>query len=845
MKKKLLLKHFLLLFAIVAGSTSVWAEEPELTLDFTSAWTAVEDNSDGEKVFTTTVDETTYTISGKGNTNFKFNSGYFFFGKSGAYVNLPIVDFDVKKIEVVGRSGASGDVKHNIFVGDEAVSTEVKGLNGTTSTFVIASDYQAAGTQYTLMVTSSHNAQVTYIKYYKKTSGGDEPTTYTITFDSGDGTFVGNTDFPNASNTKEAGTYTLPSATPASGYTFDGWVTTDNETPQTGSYTVSGDVDFTAHYTQNSSDPNPTYTYNFAGANNFYTDADLSTHPSYGNSNNVSTIYYGDGSVFVASGTSRYFSAASSGYFMLGKSGAKIDLPKFEGYKIKQVTLHSSTGHSTSVAVSIVSGSNTASAAQTWSTKDKDYVYDIASDYQSSALSVKVTNAYNTQFTSITIVCEEDVPSTDPQIVVNSTTVNLAYDATSGEIPFTIVNPVPGTAIGAGVFDTPWISNVDYENVSGNDYKVIFNATANTNPEARSATITITYGTLTKDVTVTQAAYVAPADGYYVKVTSTDDITDGQYLIVYEEGSVAFDGGLTTLDAVGNTIEVVIDDDEIAATTDTRAAEFTIDVTAGTLESASGLYIGVSSNSNGLKQNESADAYSNTFSIDNGSAVIKADFSESIMYLNYNSDSGQTRFRYYKNASQKTIQLYKYIPEYETVETAHEYITFCSTKALDFSQVEGLDAYIVTKVNTSSVSTTKVETAVPAGIGLVLKKTGSASSFEVPVVAEATAPEGNLLTGVTKPTLIGDLTNATDYILYDGTFYPASQGTLPAGKAYLRVMNGNAPELGLDFSGETTGIVNVNRETITNNQYYTLDGRRVENPTNGIYIINGHKVVIK
>ena len=128
---------------------------------------------------------------------------------------------------------------------------------------------------------------------------------------------------------------------------------------------------------------------------------------------------------------------------------------------------------------------------------------------------------------------------------------------------------------------------------------------------------------------------------------------------------------------------------------------------------------------------------------------------------------------------------------------------------------------------------------------MILKKTGTASSFDVPVVAEATAPEGNKLTGVTEPTLIGNLTNATDYILYDGKFYPANEGTLPAGKAYLRVAEGNAPELGLDFSGDTTGIINVERGALNVEGCYTLDGRRVENPTKGLYIINGKKVVVK
>ena len=43
----------------------------------------------------------------------------------------------------------------------------------------------------------------------------------------------------------------------------------------------------------------------------------------------------------------------------------------------------------------------------------------------------------------------------------------------------------------------------------------------------------------------------------------------------------------------------------------------------------------------------------------------------------------------------------------------------------------------------------------------------------------------------------------------------------------------------------TTGINNVNRETITNNRYYDLQGRKVAQPTKGLYIVNGRKVVIK
>ena len=163
-------------------------------------------------------------------------------------------------------------------------------------------------------------------------------------------------------------------------------------------------------------------------------------------------------------------------------------------------------------------------------------------------------------------------------------------------------------------------------------------------------------------VTITASFKVAPQDHYYVKVTSTDDLTDGDYLIVYETSSVAFNGGLSTLDAVSNNISVTIDNQHrIKADATTNAAKFSIDLTDGTLQSASGLYIGVSANSNGLKQTDESDTYSNSFSIDDsGNAVISAVFTGSSMTLRFNDASNQDRFRYYKSG-QKAIQLYKYV----------------------------------------------------------------------------------------------------------------------------------------------------------------------------------------
>lgn len=146
---------------------------------------------------------------------------------------------------------------------------------------------------------------------------------------------------------------------------------------------------------------------------------------------------------------------------------------------------------------------------------------------------------------------------------------------------------------------------------------------------------------------------------YYVKVTSTSDLTDGDYLIVYEDGNVAFNGGLETLDAVSNTISVTIaSDNKIESTATTDAAKFTYDATAKTLVSASGYSIGQTSDANGLKSSNT-DTYENTISFaTDGSANIVSGGA----YLRYNSASNQARFRYYKSSSytnQKAIALYK------------------------------------------------------------------------------------------------------------------------------------------------------------------------------------------
>jgi len=96
---------------------------------------------------------------------------------------------------------------------------------------------------------------------------------------------------------------------------------------------------------------------------------------------------------------------------------------------------------------------------------------------------------------------------------------------------------------------------------------------------------------------------------------------------------------------------------------------------------------------------------------------------------------------------------------------------------------------------------------------------------------------------------------ATSYPLFlsGGKFYYATDKTMhmKAFRAYfdfvdyLEEAETAAAPIFISFNGETTGIGDVKRESITDDRYYNLSGQRVENPTKGLYIKNGKKVVVK
>ena len=179
------------------------------------------------------------------------------------------------------------------------------------------------------------------------------------------------------------------------------------------------------------------------------------------------------------------------------------------------------------------------------------------------------------------------------------------------------------------------------------------------------------------------------------------------------------------------------------------------------------------------------------------------------------------------------------------------YGTYCSEYALDFSG-SGVDAYTAAydEAKGKVVLTKIADGIVPANTGVVLYSETTGEQDIPTTTTTNTIDVENEMVGVTVQTPVAYHPDSKyNYILQEGKFKKATGASLRANRAYLSTTYNvssvsGAPELDLVFGDETTGIQNIER-TINDNQYYTLDGRRVAEPTKGLYIVNGKKVVIK
>jgi|GEM_PF-6299345 len=185
-------------------------------------------------------------------------------------------------------------------------------------------------------------------------------------------------------------------------------------------------------------------------------------------------------------------------------------------------------------------------------------------------------------------------------------------------------------------------------------------------------------------------------------------------------------------------------------------------------------------------------------------------------------------------------------------------MTYSGVNSLDFTNVSGLSAYVALSDADGNGNITLTRTYKPAGLtGMVLCGEPS-TSYIVPTVKDE-APEdyqnNNLLRHVIEATEI-DKTDGifTNYILAKKNgnvgFYPLSgKGTLKPYSAYLQLKKAPSSRglvLNFEEEGTPTGVghTEITESTEMADAIYDLQGRRIEKPKKGLYIVNGKKVLV-
>lgn len=185
---------------------------------------------------------------------------------------------------------------------------------------------------------------------------------------------------------------------------------------------------------------------------------------------------------------------------------------------------------------------------------------------------------------------------------------------------------------------------------------------------------------------------------------------------------------------------------------------------------------------------------------------------------------------------------------------SYGWATFSNSAATDFTNLAGVvDAYTVTGASGTAITTSAV-TSAAANTGLLLK--ANAGTYAIPLVSSGTDLSGSNLLKAGPATVNYNDGAGYNYVLgvngSTAAFQKIVSGTngtvtVPAGKAYLALTaSPGAPVLDITIDGISTGIDATRKVQQTGDGiFYNLAGQRVAQPTKGLYIVNGKKIIIK
>ena len=265
-----------------------------------------------------------------------------------------------------------------------------------------------------------------------------------------------------------------------------------------------------------------------------------------------------------------------------------------------------------------------------------------------------------------------------------------------------------------------------------------------------------------------------------------------------------------------------------------------------------GYLYAASSSSNYLKTENAVDADGNanatiTISGDEHNAAIEFQGNNTRKNLKFNNTN--ELFSCYASG-QQTVKIYRKTTTTPQPDAPVIWMTYSSDNDLDFTGKTDYTAYIATNYRAEEgvVVLTKIE-KVPNGEGI--------KESDVPANEPITTQITQMLVGAPAGVeyLLPEEGDYTNFVLAkkDGVvgFYKvAQQGTLAPNKAYLQIPTASLTVTsganGITFVEDgTTAIQGVTTATTADDAWYTLQGVRVAQPTRGLYIHNGKKVVVK
>ena len=200
-----------------------------------------------------------------------------------------------------------------------------------------------------------------------------------------------------------------------------------------------------------------------------------------------------------------------------------------------------------------------------------------------------------------------------------------------------------------------------------------------------------------------------------------------------------------------------------------------------------------------------------------------------------------------------------YITRKVSFNSTKDYATYYSNEDLEI--MSGGKAYIITEVNWTTGDITKAEVNyIKKQTPVILFKSGIGNAGNNPYYLKARTGT-SAYTGLYE-NFLGKL-SATSYnalktsgisdiyVLQGSSFAKVSaSGTLPANRCYLARPSASGSRgidsLSLEGGGDATSLIEVKDEEMNNNEWYTLDGRKLQGkPTKkGVYVSKGKKIVV-